>query len=456
MVAPTTAVLGFGVTGQSVARHLLREGITPLVLDTRPARDVASEFAQVDVRWDTHQYPAAELAELGVTEAVVSPGLSMTSCLVAGAAAAGVELRSDIDLFFAAVSASTNKADVYAVTGTNGKSTVVTLAEHLLRAQDINARAGGNLGTAALDILAPDVSAYVLELSSFQLERSANPKLRAATLLNVSEDHLDLHPDMQHYVGSKQRIYAAARKAIFNRHDPLTIPRAQIAERASVSFGLDTPPQADDWGVVTQNGRRLIVRGSQTIADLADVNIAGDHNVLNILAACALVEDKLSLDGIAAGLASFRGLAHRFEFVAAVRGVRYINDSKATNLGATQAALAGMPEAATVVLIAGGDAKGVDLSPLASLLRTRVKLLVCIGRDAGHLASVADLAGIAHASAATLPEAVAQANAQTQSGDTVLLSPACASLDMFANYAERGRVFAQAVAALADSDGGAA
>lgn len=433
------AVLGFGVTGESVVRHLRSLGKEPVVLDTRPARAV--EVADVQFIWEAVAWP-----KLDVATAVVSPGLDLDSCLVAGARAAGVELKSDIDLFFDAV-----QSPVVGITGTNGKSTVTSLAGHLLQSAGISCGVGGNLGEAALDIIDAKHECYVLELSSFQLERSAEHTYRSATVLNVSEDHLDKHANMAAYIQSKHRVYADSESCVYNRADDLTVPGSfhigkEIGKETgnAVSFGPDLPPTEMDWGVCDESGRRSLVHGDHEICLASEFSLTGAHNEQNALAACALVGSWLPDNALRNGLASFTGLAHRFETVAELEGVIFVNDSKATNLGATIAALAGMPAANQVVLIAGGDAKGVDLSPLLPLLQSRVKHLVTIGKDGPQLSSLAKTARVSTSQAVDMNEAVVQAKRMASAGDTVLLSPACASLDMYSNFAERGHQFARA------------
>lgn len=424
------AVLGFGITGASVVRHLLRRGVEPVVLDTRAARP--GDNQEVEFLWDATHWPG-----LDVDVAIVSPGLDLDSALVAEARSAGVELLSDIDLFFASVS-----EPVIAITGTNGKSTVTSLAGHLLSSAGISCGVGGNLGEAALDIIDPDHQCYVLELSSFQLERSAEHAFHCATILNISEDHLDKHGDLAGYAAAKQRICSAAASCVYNRADPLTL----LAGCANpVSFGADAPPTAVDWGIREDAGERYFAHGDELICPTSQFSLSGAHNEQNALAACAVVDGWFAANKISTALASFAGLAHRFEAVAQIAGVSYVDDSKATNLGATVAALGGMPAANQVVLIAGGDAKGVDLSPLLSLLRGRVKQLVTLGQDGPQLMQLAAKADIPAVACSGMVEVVAAARGAASTGDTVLLSPACSSLDMFSGFAERGNQFAAAV-----------
>ncbi len=439
----TVAIIGAGVTGRSAARYVARQGGVPVVLDTRaaPADNRTEDLPRgTEVRWAAAGWPG----DMDAALAVVSPGLPLDACLLQGARAAGVTLYSDIDLFFTAVD-----KPVIGITGTNGKSTVTSLAGHLLNRLGVDAGVGGNLGDAALDIIAPHHACYVLELSSFQLERSRQQSFFRAVILNVSEDHLDHHGGLDAYIAAKQRIYAKAQGCVVNRAQP----HCQPGPGASlVSYGLDAPDRPQDWGVRKSAGRRWLCRGEQQLCDLQTLPLQGGHNEENVLAACALVYD-LAQPGAAAladALHSFKGLPHRFAVVGEHQGVTYINDSKATNLGATLAALQGMPAAGQVVLIAGGDAKGVDLSPLQPALRGRVKHMVLLGQAAAHLQTVAAAAAVPATLAATLAEAVGSARRQAVHGDVVLLSPACSSLDMFASFAQRGEQFAQLVQALED------
>ncbi|XOV84316.1 MAG: UDP-N-acetylmuramoyl-L-alanine--D-glutamate ligase [bacterium] len=429
------AVLGYGVTGESVVRFLTDRNIEVFVYDTRAPRDVDS--CPVPIHWQTTHWPAGSAQDRPVDCAIVSPGLDMDACLLRSARDAGVALYSDIDLFFAAVD-----APVIGVTGTNGKSTVTSLVGHLINTVGHSCGVGGNLGVAALDIIDSRHECYVLELSSFQLERSLLHPFAASTVLNLSEDHLDKHADMQAYARSKHRIYANSQVCVFNRADELTHPRA--ATRL-MSFGLDEPPGPDDWGIRVCADERFIARGEALICPVSQLPLAGAHNEQNVLAACALTQGWVEPARLAQALASFRGLAHRFEKVAVVNGVTYINDSKATNLGATMAALVGMSSDKQVVLVAGGDAKGVDLAPLSVLLESRVRHLVALGQDGPQLLKLAQTVGVAGDLVSSMDEAVQLCHGVARPGETVLLSPACASLDMFASYVDRGEQFVRAV-----------
>ena len=288
----------------------------------------------------------------------------------------------------------------------------------------------------------------MLELSSFQLERSAEQPFAGATILNLTEDHLDQHGDMAAYAAAKQRIYARAGRLVCNRHDQLTWPAEGVAD---ATFGLDEPPRAQDWGCVELDGVATLVRGEIPVLRADEVPLLGTHNLLNVLAACALVDKLVPLATLADAVRSFKGLAHRFERVAERGGVLFVNDSKATNLGATVAALDALPRASQVVLIAGGDAKGVDLAPLGDALTGRVKAVITLGKDGPAVAAVARAAAVAVDAAEDMQAAVHLALAHAGAGDMVLLSPACASLDMYASYRARGQAFTDAVRALTDS-----
>ena len=436
------AVLGYGVTGQSVAQFLVAQGKSAVVLDTRARNQVTGPMLDgVVYHWEVTQWPLIE-----VESAVVSPGLSLNSCLVRNAQAAGVQLISDIDLFF-----SVADKPVISITGTNGKSTVTSLVGHLLQSAGLRVGVGGNLGEAALGLVAADVDVYVLELSSFQLERSQQHAYHKSCVLNISADHLDVHGDMRSYQQSKQQIYCAAQAIVFNRADAATVPMATQITESRASFALDHPPTEDDWGICEIDKVRWFCRGAKKLCPVDTFTLVGAHNEQNALAACALVDDTLNFTQMRAGLATFSGLAHRFEEVECVNGVRYINDSKATNVGATYAALEGLPKNRNLILIAGGDAKGVDLSPLGQVFKQRLKSLVAIGQDGDKLQAIAEELDIPNHFCANIESAVSIAAGLAVANDLVVLSPACASLDMFKNFMERGLRFSAAVKKLPGS-----
>jgi UDP-N-acetylmuramoylalanine--D-glutamate ligase len=432
-----TVVFGLGITGYSCVRFLhATDRLT--VVDTRAAPPYAE---QVRVQFPDVRLVLGAPTPEHFTDAdriVVSPGLRTSHCLLADARDRGIALVSDIELFLEHAA-----APVVGITGTNGKSTVTALTGELLRAAPLNVGVGGNLGEAALDLLHPDREAYVLELSSFQLERLNSGRFDIACNLNVTPDHLDRYPDIASYAESKQRIFVGCDVAVFNRADPLTDPHWRGCRR--VSIGLDTPVPGG-WGIQEHHGRRFLATADERFLSVDELGIRGRHNEFNALASMALaraIRDDVS--HWRATLRNFKGLQHRCQTVAVIDGVTYINDSKATNLGACLAALEGLGEARrNIVLIAGGDAKNADLSPLREPIARYVRQVITLGKDAAAVeAAVADAAPVHRV--ATLRDAVRQARSLARSGDLVLLSPACASLDMFANFEARGREFAVAV-----------
>lgn len=442
-----TAIVGLGVTGLSCLRYLAPEEPL-LVLDTRdaPPNAAAARRLAPDATF-LFGGATSSVDFRGIERVLVSPGVSLGHQLVGRAAAAGARVESDIDLFCQAAD-----APVYAITGTNGKSTVTALTGHLLQHLGRQPGVGGNLGEAALDLLSEAHDCYVLELSSFQLERMGSYPFRAASVLNVSEDHLDRHGNLAAYAQSKRRIYARAERAVANRADPHTWPDNSVPEL--VTFAADVPSPGN-WGVGAGRGGRCtdpsLLHGDEPVLRAADLPLAGAHNVLNVLAAFALVATEETADAdLAEAVLSFRGLPHRCEKVAEVAGVSYVDDSKATNVGAALAALEGLAGsgAPRLVLIAGGDGKDADFSPLTDPLGRLVKAAVVLGRDAERIAAVVPDT-VPCVRVADMDEAVAAATRAAAAGDIVLLSPACASLDMFENYIERGRAFRTAVESLA-------
>ena len=431
-----SAVLGFGVTGQSVVRHLLLAGENPVIVDQGPApTELSAEFSSVSACWNATEIPAEVKRRV-----ILSPGVDLRNPMLERARARGLALLSDVDLFFETVD-----KPVIGVTGTNGKSTVTALVGHLLHQAGYAVGVGGNLGDAALDIVAADHQFYVLELSSFQLKRSQLQPFHAAVVLNLSEDHLDKHDDMRAYGAAKEKIYQKASRCIVNRDQreaPVTCPpNSQMS-----SFGLDAPGESNDWGVLLHDNRSWVARGNTRVVALDQLPLSGSHNAANMLAACALVDDLLTQAQIVSGLKTFVGLPHRFEQVADHAGVRYINDSKATNVGAALAALASVPAASPVTLIAGGDAKGADVVPLIeALVQRKAARMVCLGADGPMLCQLAEEAGLQANLFDSLAQAVVFAASVSTAGSTVLLAPGCASIDMFKNYQERGELFKQYV-----------
>jgi len=434
-------VLGMGVTGLSVARWCARSGVTAVFADSRPAAPAADAIAELLPQAErlSGAFPASLPA--GTTEVIVSPGVPLDAPILAEAARSGIAASSDIDLFIAECA-----APVLGVTGSNGKSTVTSLTATMLQAAGVRAVAGGNLGTAALDLLGTDAEVIVLELSSFQLERSGILPLHAAAILNLTPDHLDQHGDMAAYAAAKQRIYGACRRAIVNRDAALAAPQPE-AGVATTRFGL-SQPSPEDWGVIDTDDGQWIARGSFPVMPIAALPLTGRHNVLNVLAAFALADTfDVPLDGLIAGAQVFPGLPHRMQRVPSDDGIVWVNDSKATNEAAAMASINSID--GRLVLIAGGDAKNAELKDLARCLEDKdVLAIVSLGKDQAVLAAALAKVGLTAKPAADMEEAVRTAAQYAAPGDTVLLAPACSSLDMYANFAARGAAFAAAVGAL--------
>ena len=330
------------------------------------------------------------------------------------------------------------------ITGTNGKSTVTTLVGRMAQRAGRRTRVGGNLGEPALELLDPAAELYVLELSSYQLDTTQSLRLQAATVLNVTPDHLDRYGTLERYAASKARIFHHCATAVLNADDPRVLAMSGLAAR-ELRFSLNAGSNAD-YVLRRRAAADWLTRGEEWLLPLAAMRLTGRHNAANALAALALGEALgLRRECMLAELREFSGLEHRMSFVAEIAGVRYIDDSKGTNVGATEAAIAGLD--GPLLLIAGGEGKGQDFLPLAAVLRGKVRHALLIGRDARRLGAVlAGVCGVEYCD--TLEAAVHAAAALASRGDTVLLSPACASLDMFRDYAHRGAVFAAAVRGL--------
>jgi UDP-N-acetylmuramoylalanine--D-glutamate ligase len=452
--AAHAVIVGLGKTGLSAARYLAAHGAQVAVTDSRsdPPGRAALAASGVPAVVRTGGFDTALLE--GADLVVLSPGVAPVGEFFEAARARGLPIVGDIELFARAV-----RAPVAAITGTNGKSTVTTLLGQMAQRAARAVRVGGNLGSPALELLDAAADLYVLELSSFQLESTSSLRLIAAAVLNVSPDHLDRYGTLSAYAAAKARIFAQCECAVINLDDELVRAMPHAGQRC-LSFSLRAEAGAD-YCLATHHGEHeagsepwLFAQG-EPLLPLAQLRIAGLHNAANVLAALALAE-ALALPRAAclAALREFTGLPHRMQWVADRRGVRYIDDSKGTNVGATLAAVEGLaapgraPDTAAaeaaLIVIAGGDGKGQDFTPLHAAFAGRVRHALLIGRDAPGVAAA--LAGACPCeSCASLPAAVARAAQLARAGDTVLLSPACASLDMFRDYAHRGEVFAQAV-----------
>jgi UDP-N-acetylmuramoylalanine--D-glutamate ligase len=434
-------IAGLGKTGVSCIRYLRRRGMRVAATDSRAQppglMQIAAENPDVPLRVGGFDLSLLE----GASQLLLSPGLSIREPIALEARRRGIEVIGDIELFARAV-----RTPVVAVTGTNGKSTVTTLVAAMAAAAGRVVRAGGNLGQPALDLLdaneaSPDL--YVLELSSFQLECTSSLRLLAGVVLNVTADHMDRYSSLQDYADAKARIFLHAATAVLNADDPCCRAMRNMAPR-TVLFSL--VDERADFYFRESGGRQWLVRRGEPLLDFAELKVSGRHNAANALAALALGEAAgLPVPEMTSALRDFKGLPHRMQWVADIGAVRYLDDSKGTNVGATLAAVSGLP--GPLVIIAGGDGKGQDFSPLRAAFAGKVRCAILIGRDRPALEHA--LAGVCPTRACRgMDEAVRAAAAIAQPGDTVLLSPACASLDMFRDYAERGEMFAAAVRGL--------
>jgi len=446
-------VVGLGDTGLSMVRWLQRCGADVRATDSRAAPPHA-----VALRRELPQLPLA----LGVAPDVsgvdmiaVSPGVDRRAGVLALAAARGVPVVGDVELFAQALAARSAAPPVIAITGSNGKSTVTALAGEICKAAGLRPVVAGNIGLPVLDALmeidndiengAVQPGAFVLELSSFQLESTISLQPRAATVLNLSEDHLDRYDGLRDYAAAKSRIFAGDGTQVLNRQDAWSDGMAQSGRRV-VRFGLDAPRDAEAWGISGTGAAQTLMRGDVALVPVAALRVTGLHNAANALAAGALCRAiGVADDTIAKAWLAFDGLPHRVKKINKINEIQFYDDSKGTNVGATVAALSGMPQ--PVVLIAGGDGKGQDFAPLAAAAQHKARAVVLIGRDAGR---IADAIGsrVPLLRAADMTQAVELAFNAAQPGDAVLLSPGCASYDMYRNYIHRAEVFAAAVTAL--------
>ncbi|MEX1032687.1 MAG: UDP-N-acetylmuramoyl-L-alanine--D-glutamate ligase [Cellvibrionaceae bacterium] len=436
-----TAVIGMGATGLSVARFLTEQKQRFIMFDTRQAPPNLERFKQeyVGTPYELGELSADSLSS--VSRVVPSPGVSLREAAIQRALEKGIPVIGDIQLFVDQVA-----TPVVAITGSNGKSTVTTLVGEMMKSAGRNVAVGGNLGRPALDLLTEsDIDSYVLELSSFQLETTTRLNAKVACILNVSADHMDRYRDLPDYHAAKQRIYFGAEKIVVNREDPLTQPPLR-SDVDVCSFGLDKP-DLKQFGLVEQQGELWLAFGLDSLMPVRELKLTGKHNAGNALAALAIgYQSGIPMAPMLETLRSFAGLPHRCQWVASKESVDFINDSKGTNAGATLAALHGLSRPPNkIVLIAGGDGKGADFTQLGAAIRQHVGALVSIGRDGDKIAAVAEHAGVPAFAAATMEEAVKLAFAKAKAGDAVLLSPACASFDMFDDYVDRGNRFITAV-----------
>lgn len=437
---PETAkvlVVGVGVTGLSVAYYLQTLGFNFAVIDSRSKPPLIDEFFHKMPDTPVFLGGFDESAFKVATHIIVSPGVSLNEATIVRAIAGGATILSDIDLF-----CCSTEAPIIAITGSNGKSTVTTMVGEMAKAAGKKAGVGGNLGTPALDLLGLDAEIYILELSSFQLERTSVLNAAAATVLNVSADHMDRHADVAEYAHEKERVFNGDGVMVVNVDDPL-VDAMRKQDRKTLTFSIKT---VADFNLHIKDGIEYLSHKGTRLMPVSSVPLEGRHNAANALAALALgAAVGLDMQTMCDVLAKFRGLAHRMQRVAEIDGITWVNDSKATNIGACVAALQGYDR--KVVLIAGGDAKGADMNELEPAIKEKAKSVVLMGKDAEKINQA--LKGCVPVYfAANMAEAVKIAAGLAEKGESVLLSPACASLDQYKNYQERGDKFTKAVLGL--------
>ena len=437
-------IVGLGKTGLSCARYLYRLGLPFKIMDTRVNPPGEGECRQLFADVPLHTGGFNESWLMGADELVISPGIALAEPAIAQAIANGAQAIGDIELFCRALHASSSNKPLLAITGSNGKSTVTTLVGEMIRAAGLKPGVGGNIGIPVLDLLEDQsIDVYVLELSSFQLETTYSLRAAAATVLNISPDHMDRYTTLADYRQAKQRIYLGCETAVVNRDDPMTLPLQSVQ---TVSFGGDQPGPGQ-MGLLTDRNGTWLSCGADKLINTAQLKLKGRHNHLNALAALALGRAiGLDMAAMLAALCSFTGLPHRCQWLAEHDGVVWFNDSKATNVGAAIAAIDGLGAelGGKVIVIAGGDGKGADFSDLRPALVRYASHLVLLGRDGPAMAQALTGSVPVH-QCAGLEEAVTLAAQLAQPGDGVLLAPACASLDMFNSFEHRGERFAELV-----------
>jgi UDP-N-acetylmuramoylalanine--D-glutamate ligase len=437
-------ILGIGITGLSCARFLHLHQVTFSVNDSRDMPISPGDFKQqfadnilVLGEWDQNLIAQADVL-------IVSPGIDMTDPVIKAAIADDCDVIGDIELF-----CRLSHTPILAVTGSNGKSTVVSMLNHVGNTLGYKVQLGGNIGLPVLDQIDQMADFIVLELSSFQLETVKSMVALSSTVLNVSDDHLDRHKTIENYAAIKQSIYHNCQNAIYNRDDNTTTPDSAYSRSAKLSFGSDKA-NAKQFGIAKIDGENHLMFGDRELITMKMMPLQGIHNALNYLAVLALGTGAgWDLEAMMESLLTFKGLAHRCEVIESHDGICWVNDSKATNVGATLAAIEGLAPTLDdnkLILIAGGDGKGADFSPLKTALTEQVEYLITLGKDGREIADLR----LAEQNdktqhVASLAEAVKLARKLASSGDMVLLSPACASLDMFANYVERGVVFIKSI-----------
>ncbi len=427
-------IVGLGETGYSVAKYFAARGIAFEVVDDNPAPARLRELKKLmpDV-----QIKALELDNLlDAGEIVLSPGVPRALSSISTAVAQGVGLTSDVKMF-----GELAHADIVGITGSNGKSTVTSIVGVLAEKQLTHVAVAGNIGTPCLDVLAEDVQLYIVELSSFQLEVATEMPLKVACLLNLSPDHLDRYDSQDSYFHAKQNIFNDCQVAIFNRDE------MQLALKVkSITFGAGTPDNDSDFGLVEERGETYLLQGTTRLLKAGDLKLKGRHNIINVLAALAIgATAGLDMSRMVRDLPDVEGLAHRCEWVGDLKGVSFINDSKATNVGACLAAITGFGSGKNLVLVLGGEGKGADFSRLVDAIDQHVRKVILFGRDQQVIRSALADSGVSIEYGDSLESVVDAAIAAAEHGDTVLFSPACASYDMFDNFVARGNAFKRLV-----------
>ena len=447
-----TVIVGLGTTGLSVARYLAKQGREFAVVDSRQTPPCAGELFSLNDSDTAHHFGGFNTPLLAnAKQIVVNPGITVATAEIASAKQAGAEVIGDIELFCREIKSS---KPVIAITGSNGKTTVTTLLDLMAKESGVDVGTGGNIGTPALDLLVggSDRELFVLELSSYQLETTPSLQTLAAVILNLSEDHLDRYGnDIEQYAEAKALIYNNCQHVIYNREDSYStrfanqsLAKPSVSNQCILSFGLDKP-ETGQYGLQTENDVEWLAKGDDLLLPVSEVKQIGKHNLANSLAALALGEvTGLKMSAMLKVLSEFTGMEHRTQWVSELNQVNFYNDSKGTNVGATLSALSGL--SGKTVLIAGGQGKGADFLPLQSVIFEKARAVVLIGEDAAKISAVVD-ESVPQIFVNSMQEAVEKAYsfADKEAGDNVLLSPACASFDMFDSYIKRGQVFIESV-----------
>ena len=458
-----TVIVGLGTTGLSVARYLTNQERDFAVVDSRQAPPCADELFSLNDNDTAHHFGDFDTPLLSnAKQVVVNPGIAVATPEIASAQQAGAEILGDIELFCREIK---NTKPVIAITGSNGKTTVTTLLDLMAKESGVEVGTGGNIGTPALDLLSmsnkgsnkeSSKELFLLELSSYQLETTPSLQTLAAVILNLSEDHLDRYDnDIEQYAEAKSLIYNNCEHVVYNREDSYSTHFAKQSQtnKSLVSFGLDKPAEGQ-YGLQVQDGIEWLAKGDELLLTVSEVKQIGKHNLANSLAALALGDVAgLKMSAMLKVLSEFAGMEHRTQWVSELNQVNFYNDSKGTNVGATLSALSGLY--GKTVLIAGGQGKGADFFPLNAVITEKARAVVLIGEDADKIASIID-DSVPNEIVNTMQEAVEKAYefAKQETGDNVLLSPACASFDMFDNYIQRGQAFIESVNVLEQKLGG--